>query len=576
MDQRAKDLITISDGHFSRRLPILSLWQSTCEQFWPENADYTWVRSMGMEFASHLMTGVPVMASRDLANSISAMLRPPGQTWFHARTQSDHINTDTKCRVWLDWASEQMRQGMYDNASGWSRSSKEGDRGFVTIGNACLSLRPNEDFTGLLYRNHHMRDVAFAEDVSGKVNEVHVKRKITNINLCKLFPKTVPDMVKTAAERDPHGEVQCRHIVLPTDNYDAIGNRSKEEAAPGGDRRTNRRKLPFTSVWVCVDHDTILEEIGQWQLGYICPRWETVPGFGYGYSPPTVVNIADARMLQQITLTLLEAGQKAVDPPYKAVGQVIQGGVNAFAGGVTWVDAEYDERTGPALEPLLKTTPNLGWGVDREERIKKIIQDGHYLNQIRLPDTSHARTAFEVSKLWEEFIRNTTPLFEPIQSEYNGAVCDQTFEMILRMNGFGPVEMMPQLLRGQDIRFIFDSPLTLAATRANAQAFTQVGQLLQLAAAIDPAVRHDFDVDQGFRDAVIGSGAPAKWLVPREIADPLKAQDRQAADQAQSAQQMAGAVDQGATIATKIGQAATLLQQGGQMPQQVPQTGGLT
>lgn len=573
MDQRAKDLIGISDSLFAKRLPILSLWQATAEQFYPERADYTWVRSMGMEFASHLMTGIPAMASRDLANSISAMLRPPGQAWFHARTQSDKINTDTHCRIWLDWASEQMRQAMYDNMSGWSRSSKEGDRDFVTIGNACISLRPNQDFTGLAFRTHHMRDVAFSEDSSGRVNEVHVKRKISNINLVKLFPDTVPDTVRTAADKDPHGEVQCRHIVLPTDNYDSIGS-AKQERAPGGDRRTNKRKLPFTSVWVCVDHDTILEEIGQWQMGYICPRWETVPGFGYGYAPPTVVNIADARMLQQITLTLLEAGQKAVDPPMKAVGQVIQGGVNGFAGGITWVDAEYDERTGPALEPLMKTQPNLGWGVDRESRIAKIIADGHYLNQIRLPDTSHARTAFEVSKLWEEFIRNTTPLFEPIQSEYNGAVCDQTFEMILRMNGFGPVAMMPPLLRGQDIRFIFDSPLTLAATRANAQAFTQVGQLLQLGMAIDPAVKHDVDVDQAFRDAVTGSGAPAKWLVPKEIADPQKAQDRQAAAQAQTMQQVAGAADQGATIAGKIGQAATMLQQGGILPQQQPQQGG--
>ena len=122
MDQRARDLIGISDSLFAKRLPILSLWQATCENFYPERADYTWVRSMGMEFASHLMTGIPAMASRDLANSISAMLRPPGQPWFHARTQSDKINTDTNCRVWLDWASEQMRQAMYDNMSGWTRA----------------------------------------------------------------------------------------------------------------------------------------------------------------------------------------------------------------------------------------------------------------------------------------------------------------------------------------------------------------------------------------------------------------------------------------------------------------------
>ena len=573
MDARAKELISIGDALFSKRLPILSLWQQIAEQFDPLRADYTYTRSIGMEFYAHLMTGVPVMASRDLANAVDAMLRPPGQTWFHPRTQSEAVNKDTQAKIWLDWAGEQMRQAMYDNTSGWSRASKEADRDFVTIGNACISLRPNKDFNGLLYRAHHMRDVAWAEDAAGRINHIQVKRPVSKRNLAKLFPNTVGPEIKADLEKDPNTEVLCRHIVLPSDEYDSM--KSSQELTADGIRR-NRRRLPFTSIWVDTEHETILEEIGQWQLGYIPPRWETKPGFGYGYSPATGVNLADARMLQQITLTLLEAGQKAVDPPYKAVGEIIQGAVNTYAGGITWVDAEYDERTGAALTPLLGGSPNLGWGVDREKRITEIIQNGHYLNQIKLPDASHARTAYEVQKLWEEFIRTTTPLFDPIQVEYNGQVCDQTFEMMLRMNGFGDMSQMPKILQGQNIRFLFDSPLTVAATRANAQAFTAVGQLMQLGMSIDPNIKTDFDVDTAFRDAVEGSGAPARWLIPKEKADAIKAADRKAQAAQQQMQQGLATADQGANVATKIGTAATQLQQGGLMPQQQPQTGGLT
>lgn len=528
-----------------------------------------------MEFYAHLMTGVPDMANRDLANAINAMLRPPGQTWFHARTQSERINRDQGAKIWLDWATEIMRQSMYDNMSGWSRAAKMADRDFVSIGNACIALRPNQNFNGLLYKTLHMRDVAWAEGPDGRVNEVHSKRKVSKRNLIKLFPDTVSKITKDEVDKgtDPNGETECRHIVLPSDEYDSIKSRS--EAVAGGTRQ-NRRKLPFTSIWLDVDHQTVLEEIGQHQCGYIPPRWDLSAGFSYGYAPTTGVNIADARMLQQITLTLLEAGQKAVDPPYKAVGEMIQGGVNLYAGGITWVDAEYDERTGPALEPLLGTNPNLGWGVDREKRIAEIIAQGHFLNQIKLPDASHARTAYEVQKLWEEFIRQTTPLFEPIQAEYNGAVCDQTFEMILRMNGFGDMRQMPQILRGQDIRFIFDSPLTVAATRANAQAFTAVLQLTQGAVAVDPNVSVDWDVDQAYRDAVEGSGAPSRWLISKDKADAIKAQKRQQQAQQQQMQTQMATADQGANVATKIGNAATVLQQGGLLPKQLPQQGGLT
>ncbi len=518
------------------------------------------------------MTGIPAMASRDLANAISAMLRPPGQIWFHPRTNSDIINKDITARRWLDFAGNCMRQVMYDHRSGWSRAAKEGDRDFVVIGNACISIRPNRNLDGIEYRTRHMRDVAWAEDSAGRVNEFHVKQPISNRNLVSLFPKTVDSRVKDAAEKNPHDLVQCRHVVLPSDEYDAAA--AHYETTPGGGKQRVGARLPFVSVWMDIDHQTMLEEIGQHQKGYIAPRWETVPGFGYGYSPPVVINIADARMLQQITLTLLEAGQKAVDPPMKAVGEVIDGGVNAFAGGITWVDAEYDERTGAAVGPLLGTNPNLGWGVDREKRIAEIIARGHFLDQIRLPDTSHARTAFEVQKLYEEYIRAATPLFEPVTAEYNGQVCDETFEMMLRYNGFGPRSNIPQILRGQSVRFEFESPLVLAAARASVQAFTQSGQIIQLGAAMDPTVIHDFDVNAATRDALDGAGAAATWIVPKQAADRLKKADKQRMAQQAAAQQQTDAAGQGADLAAKIGNAATLLQQGGVLGQPQPQPGG--
>jgi hypothetical protein len=73
-----------------------------------------------------------------------------------------------------------------------------------------------------------------------------------------------------------------------------------------------------------------------------------------------VAALAEARLLQQMVLTLLEAGQKAVDPPMVAAQEAIQGGINIYAGGVTYVDAEYDERLGEALRPLQREI-GAGW-----------------------------------------------------------------------------------------------------------------------------------------------------------------------------------------------------------------------
>src|SRR5438045_7317095 len=114
MKSRVRELKEHGDKLFSQRGPLLSLWQTTAEQFYVERADFTRQFSLGEEFASHLMTGAPVMARRDLANQFHAMLRPRQKPWFHARTLNDRINEDATALKWLDRASDIMRTFMYE------------------------------------------------------------------------------------------------------------------------------------------------------------------------------------------------------------------------------------------------------------------------------------------------------------------------------------------------------------------------------------------------------------------------------------------------------------------------------
>ena len=120
----------------------------------------------------------------------------------------------------------------------------------------------------------------------------------------------------------------------------------------------------------------------------------------------------------------------------------------------------------------------------------------------------------------EEYIRGALPLFEPMEVEYNGGLCEETFQQCLDLNLFGPMDSMPAGLRGREVRWQFESPLQEAHERAKAQAFMQVAHLTQLAASADPAIIHDIDIAKSYRDAVTGTGAPADWLVPVEKAQP--------------------------------------------------------
>jgi hypothetical protein len=61
-----------------------------------------------------------------------------------------------------------------------------------------------------------------------------------------------------------------------------------------------------------VDHDCeLIHAMPVWTGFYRIPRWQTVSGSQYSYSPATVAALPDARLIQAMTFTLLEAGEKA-------------------------------------------------------------------------------------------------------------------------------------------------------------------------------------------------------------------------------------------------------------------------
>jgi hypothetical protein len=487
------------------------------------------------------MTGRPVLAHRDLGNALSSMLRPRGTRWFHARTMDERLNTGSEEKAFLDAVSDSMWRAMYDTRSGFVRATKQGDMDYAAFGQTVITVEKNAMLDGILYRNWHLRDVAWAEDDELKINLVHHNWMREARNLHRAFGDKAAAAVKSAAEKEPFKKIKCRQIVIPEDEYD-------QSVASKG--RTNRMK--FCSILIDVENETILEEVPQPRMWYVIPRWQTVSGSPYAYSPATVAALPDARMLQAMTLTLLEAAQKRVDPPLKATKDAVIGSVNQYAGSISWVDSEYDERLGPAIEPLMRDTGDLRFGEAREAKIERMIQEAFFLNIIHLPEATGAEkmTAYETSERVKEYIRRALPLFEPIEVEYNSGLCELTFETANALGIFGAFEGMPASLRRQNIVWQFDTPLQSATERIKSEQFNLSAALLAQAAKIDPNVTHDFDIDTAFREALSGV-APAKWIRPEKLA----AQSKAEAQRVQQASAAAEAMAKGADVAGRMGAA---------------------
>lgn len=527
---------------FSQRMPMMSLCQAIAENFHVMRADFTRARYPSEEFASFLMSGRPAMAHRDLKNAVGAMLRPRDQQWLHARTLDDKVNDDLTNKRFLDWLSAQQRRFMYDRRANFTAAAKELDGDWTAFGNGIMTCEPRRELDGLIFRSWHLRDTAWSEDSYCEINEIDRNWKPKGFEMQKLFPKTIGTEVASLKDEELLKEINCRHIMMRAEDYDLPLKVT--------------RGRPWVSIYVDIENETLLEERPVKRRQYIISRWErcsnSLMGSPYAYSPATVYGLPDARMFQQMTLTLLEAGQKSVDPPMIAVGEAINGGTNLFAGGITWTDADYDERMGEVLRPMQLEFRGLQFGAAREERLEKILQETFFNSALQFPTISKEMTATESQRLYEEFIRKAIPLIEPMAEENNGQVCEMAFDTLLDMGAFGSVYDMPQALRGQEIRFQFDTPLQAAAERAKAQAFRDAIQITVEAAQVKPDVSVNLDIDKAYRDALYGGGSPADWILPLDQVAKIKQQNADA----QARQQAAAQVAQGTDMATRVGKAA--------------------
>ena len=522
------------DKLFSDRHQLMALWQTLADNFYPERADFLASRNVGEEFAAEMMTSYPMLARRDLGNAFSAMLRPTNMPWFHMRLH-DWDKVDSESRAWLEWAEGIQRRAMFDRTSRFSRATKEGDHDFATFGQAVLQTSLNRNSDGLLFRCWHLRDVVWREGPDGGIDTVYRTDKMCACDILKMFPKTCHRQVREMAEKDPYQKCEVWHCVIPAEHYQGM----------------KPYRTPYVSIYFDVQNNCVLEEVGAHEIGYTIPRWQTVSGSQYAYSPATVAALPDSRLIQAMTRVLLEAGEKAVTPPMVAVQQAIRGDISVFAGGITWADAAYDERLGEVLRPITQNLQGLPIGFDLLKDTRLMISEAFYLNKITLPQPGNEMTAYEVGQRVQEYIRQAMPLFEPMEPEYNAPLCEDTFNLLMRNGTFGSPYNLPKGLRNKQVVFSFESPLHDAIERAKGQRFLEAQSMLAQVVNYNPNAPAIIDFDVALRDVMQSIGIPAKWT--RTEGDVSKIVSQQAQKQ-QAADLLAG-MQSGANVAKTLSEA---------------------
>lgn len=547
MDSRARELVSIGDKLFQKKEQWNSLNQEVAEYIYPMRADFTQSFTLGDDFSMDLMDSFQVQARETLGNTIGALLRQGD--WFKVQTGLEEIDEDPTNGRWLEYATKVFRRLIYDRRANFVRSTNEADQDWVAFGNPVLSVEESPDRTHFLFRTWHPKECAWMLNQVGKIDHNQRNMPMTARNMKLRWPKNLHQDIINAAEKDPSKEFKVRHIVLPFEEIYA-------------DDRAKRRQYkdnPFCSLYIDCEHEEVLGEGPLPVFNYIIPRWRTVSSFPQGFSPAAINSLPDVRMLQSLARILLEQGEKAVDAPMFARGEIFRDAVNRYAGGLTYVDLEADQKIQDAIFTE-QPSSGLSFGMEMKQDVRNLIAEAFLLNKIMLPPQQ--KTAFETQARLEEYRRAILPFTGPIESEYHLPLLDVAFQMAVRNNAF-KIDEMPKALSDRDVTFTFEGPLNTAEGRQNVQAYQETLQMVAAGAQIDKTITTLIDWQKATKDAVRGTQAPADWFNDEET-------QQAAADETNTVDgltQAAAALKGGADVGKSVADASLALQQAGMIQQ---------
>ena len=436
LPERAARISEIASNAFTAKASLDSFWQDAAELHFPEHADFTIKKTDG-ESESSLYDSTPALFRRDFCNWLGAVLRPKGREWFKGKTGEDELDKLASVKMFLESKDKLLRKLIYDHKSNAIQANSLADHQYGTFGNSVSSVEPRKLRDGLIYRTWHLRDCAWFDNDEGQVDTLFRKLSYSVQELCSKEKQgwDIPQKIKDQLRKNARKTVKCMHVEMPIDHY-YLKDKPKNANAD------------YVSVYLCMDTKDVLFEEERSGFRYIVSRWFRLPGSPYAISPCVAISNPDARTLQSMTWSIMQAGELAVEPPLIGQSETVLGPVNLFPGGVTWIDKNYDERSGDGLRPLnLGKVPELG--VSLHGGIREALGSTWYLNKLFLPEAGHQMTAQETERRWQEFLRASQPIVEPAEPERNGRLLDATMQTAIQMGWYSNADELPEELEGE-------------------------------------------------------------------------------------------------------------------------------
>ena len=338
-------------------------------------------------------------------------------------------------------------------------------------------------------------------------------------------------------------------------------------------------KQPYASIWMSTDCKESLEVKGFDYFPYLTPRWDVATGETYGRSP-AMVALNDARLLQAMTETMVDAGEKALNPPLWGMGDLINGPLDLQSGGFNSVDSTGLAGAAAPINPIqLGTIPDQI--MEFMQVVEQRIGAAFFRDILELPSArDNDLTATEINARLDQYMRQAAPVFARIEHDYNAPLVKLVYK-ILTVEGVLPPPpksvMEFEAYTGEEsIAFDYESPIKVARDKSEAMKVMETMQTILPLAEAYPQVLDNMDPDFVARFVGGKMDLPIAAFKPMEEVMEIRAQQQKKMELAEQAELINKAGPGLAQMGGLIPQAAQAgLIEGGQGDYPIPVPEGL-
>jgi hypothetical protein len=506
-------------------------WQQIADRVLPSMADFNTQRSDGARRTEHMFDATAALAAQKANAVVSTFVWPSNQRYQKLSTGNPDLDKIHSVAVWLDAATDWLFQARYSPRGAFEAQMGESSlQGFVFgTGNLYVdegwAVDPNSRMRRpfLRYKSLHLAQTIIMENDAGIVDTVFrwwswsLRQLHSWIEKQKAQGFKVADMPTQLAarlQRYPDEQVEVAHVVMPREDYDP--------------ERVGHAGMPWASCYFLTGQKVALQEGGfnTWPFGTM--RYMTSPGEVYGRSPAWMA-LSDIKVLNAMKKTVIQAGQKIVDPPLLLSEDGVLGAFSMVPGALNF--GGINSQGQRMVEPLL-TGAKVEIGMDMMDKEREIIASAFLLDVFRVLVEHPNMTATQTLELMQERAVQLAPIGGRLETECLGPITERELDLGARSGQLPP--MPPEMIEAAgEYRIEYTSPMRQAMRASEGIAITRTLEAALPMAEADPSVLDAFKLPEMALGLAEINGVPAKYLNDAQAISDAKEQRAQQAEMQQ-------------------------------------------